>query len=1131
MPPREVMPTYLYWVSERTLGLLDCGEFVSQEGQTPSQFIVPEESPAWRLPEVLADPKVLNGFAYATRDRVAGGKVIFDLNARGVRASTLLIPFSARNGADIPSSYPASQPPSGEELAHFIEATVCDGQVAARVSVDVLPFVHGARKQNIGYTHVGEYDRDTGETKWFKQDIFACPNSPAIFENAVWHIGGNIAYAQTTEYPAAFGANDYDTQASTRDYFVCRYRLSLGETQRLVQRSGFMHTRPNGSSTDEKFVRDYGVFYVPQQVCLRTEFALFSTGEEVVSFQHHVIVGHNPKWEYFGPVGTVGVGAPGAIVSYRYENSQHETIYNIMDRPSGSGRGVDLPYATPVPVSMSPFWDNVPLSLDSARHPALRLVVDIDEDASGESNKNTVLATAYSDREEDGSNWRNGHGVGPEYSPLRSVHAVGGFSDVGIVGMNATFGVGTQPGSFGSDWRGTLKVFRDGVFVTQFANVLPVGDFFYGFRFSPIAGLFAATGEEGVYLLQFEPDDDTGKPPFVLGSFVVDKTPPLVVVSQINDMYVGDASKSLAVTPRRRAAACSEPSDSFRTVHGFAGSYPNFSLGFIYFDPMPTEPGEYSWTADQSGEYAITPDGQVYDRAGNASLHKPELRLKVHEVPEGGLLGAHACIGMPESADVRGGVRAEATFMQSFLFSNISHDEAGLRLFYENPIKEFTVFFDRPVRDFEKRHILLERVSGVNGEKSTFPPSEIEVTKRSSTEWAVKFPNDYRNCVWYAKFDPVATGKIVRVARNDGVIEECRLAARAMWGVLPTPRILEPIDCTNQVAQLGGVSSVTEEIEVDVRGTEAVEEEEESGPVGFDTPEDKPKKKEYTDLFRGYRDVSLSTSAEMYLPPSAGEFSSDKSRRSFIPNVPKKRFDGTGVTGAHGYFGIPTTIYPAPPGLVAECAAPSAPQKHSSLICSENEITSWTIEQNRKPSAPSAMSFSSQYRGFDCQQNVWADENYYAFLYVTRNASVYNAQQTAFLHRLTIHIRGFQRGYEKILNNVEYPPSDGRGRRALLKLLPENWEREYLSVWPYGEKAEWWYPNDGMALLFNPPGWPGGVLTKTAFQNFSLIPFELGPYELSTEDEEALAAGETVELKGFFKMYEVTNGFISFRAS
>ena len=118
------------------------------------------------------------------------------------------------------------------------------------------------------------------------------------------------------------------------------------------------------------------------------------------------------------------------------------------------------------------------------------------------------------------------------------------------------------------------------------------------------------------------------------------------------------------------------------------------------------------------------------------------------------------------------------------------------------------------------------------------------------------------------------------------------------------------------------------------------------------------------------------------------------------------------------------------------------------------------------------------------------------------------------------------------MNNVEYPPSDGRGRRALLKLLPENWEREYLSVWPYGEKREWWYPGDlGTGGLFQQQQWPGGVFTKTAFQNFSLIPFELGPYELSTEDEEALAAGETVELKGFFKMYEVTNGFISFRAS
>lgn len=1036
VPAPEVLPTHLYWVGTRQITEnLFCGEFwdgisnaqmrILEKGPSPTKFIVPPPPPvpnSW--PAWQSTPSQPN--------RAAGGKITFDLTARGVKAGASLVPFSARNGAGMSGPYYlAASPPTGSELSHYLEAKICDEQVAARLDIDVLPFQHGASAQTIGFTHTSTYDRQTNTYIYEKVNVRACPNTATLFQNAMWHIGGNITYSQAAEYAQAFASNNFDLQEATRDYFVCRFRLSLGDSQRLVQRLGGM---PTGSDGWGK-----GSFETGFTVETRT---IFSRGQWATV-----------EWPDL------------------WENFSQETIYCLVPRRNGDFR---WPIVLPAPVS--------PATYSPEQTPAIRLAVLINEDAVV-GTKNTVLATAHTEQvpfpgagtpqievpylggiESTGS-------VGPIFSPSRSAHAVGSFSDVGIRGMGASFG----------GWTGTLKVFRDGVFVSQFANITPLGNFFGGFFASPIAGLQQATSEEGVYLLQFEPNDDSGKPPFALGSFVVDQTPPLVVIAQRNDMYVGDASESFQAFPKQRGAACSEPSDSFNSVYG--STYPYTGEEFAFFDPMPPDEGIYSWAAQ----------GSVYDRAGNLCRHNPQLRLTVHAVPPDGKFGAHAQIELPFIGDDYVGVSVTGLdrATSEFRFGRITTPSRAL--LYANPVTQFVVRFDRPVRGLTRNHITLERWGEPDWSvPSTVPPSDITVTQRSPTEWLVSFDTKHRNCVWYAKVDPA--GGQVRVIDQDGDNEDdeeqCRLAARSMWAVLPQRGVMEPIDCQPESMLVGGVSSITEEVEIDVNGRPDTIAAEGSSPG------------------RGYRDITLSSSREMYLPSSAGEFTADKTRKSFIPNVPSSRFNGTGITGAHSYFGLPTTIYPSPPALVEPCAAPSVAQKHSSVICSTNEILNWTITREDYPGdEPAFLSFSSTYRGYDCQQNVWADDGNNAFLYAVRNVSVHRPLKTAFLHRLTIHIRGFWEKQTSVSVSNPFPPADGKGRR--LGGLPDDW----VGGVGNGPLRDWFYTPEqaGGNFMFNPNGWEqGGDFTNTSMENFSFIGFSLGPFQFSTEEEETLANGGTV---------------------
>ena len=67
---------------------------------------------------------------------------------------------------------------------------------------------------------------------------------------------------------------------------------------------------------------------------------------------------------------------------------------------------------------------------------------------------------------------------------------------------------------------------------------------------------------------------------------------------------------------------------------------------------------------------------------------------------------------------------------------------------------------------------------------------------------------------------------------------------------------------------------------------------------------------------------------------------SDQGVTDFLPRLPPS--STTPTSGRFSYFGIPTTIYPAAPAWLGDCASPSEQQRHASLIFREDDIFGFT---------------------------------------------------------------------------------------------------------------------------------------------------------------------------------------------
>lgn len=62
---------------------------------------------------------------------------------------------------------------------------------------------------------------------------------------------------------------------------------------------------------------------------------------------------------------------------------------------------------------------------------------------------------------------------------------------------------------------------------------------------------------------------------------------------------------------------------------------------------------------------------------------------------------------------------------------------------------------------------------------------------------------------------------------------------------------------------------------------------------------------------------------------------------AFLPQMPPSH--ATGPTGPFSYFGVPTTIHPAPPRWLGECCSPSVHQRHASLLFRADDVSGWSV--------------------------------------------------------------------------------------------------------------------------------------------------------------------------------------------
>lgn len=153
--------------------------------------------------------------------------------------------------------------------------------------------------------------------------------------------------------------------------------------------------------------------------------------------------------------------------------------------------------------------------------------------------------------------------------------------------------------------------------------------------------------------------------------------------------------------------------------------------------------------------------------------------------------------------------------------------------------------------------------------------------------------------------------------------EPCVLACRLSWLVLPETQAPELIDTSVSSELLIG-----RHVSVDKSATEDV-------------------------LLAGQTAVTVDDG--MYLDVTATEASaekftglgtfSDAEEEGFVPRVPPPTLPDP--VPRYGYWGVPTTISPAPPGRVSPCAGPVESQPHSSVIRSESDITQFEVYLER----------------------------------------------------------------------------------------------------------------------------------------------------------------------------------------
>lgn len=383
-------------------------------------------------------------------------------------------------------------------------------------------------------------------------------------------------------------------------------------------------------------------------------------------------------------------------------------------------------------------------------------------------------------------------------------------------------------------------------------------------------------------------------------SLVVLTEPPSVAVRQSNDIYFTGSTRTVSL--------------SFGEVH-FENPYPQILSNRSLSAP-------------------------IVDVAGNAAFSVSPVTYTVHEIP---------------SDEKRG---ASSSFIP---FAGTAS------LIFQESIGWIDLVFDRPVSGVNAGMVSIVRQSPPSGASQTFSPVEFArrngemsayritlPTQDFNTQWKITFAPTTAVGTWPAgtrlesyssqdAFPPLGIAGIVyedessgseyvwddvteayRVTQSTDYEEHgtTRLAARFMWAIGKDKSIGRYVDDTTCTAP----AWVTKRASL----TSTMS----ASTVSASVPIDRKAKSR------------IASSNDMWLPPKAGQFRASLPAvglETFVPRMPYDQ-DSHTETDAVSYYGLTTTIYPAAPSRICECAAPSEAQIHASLMFGEQTISAITAK-------------------------------------------------------------------------------------------------------------------------------------------------------------------------------------------
>lgn len=455
------------------------------------------------------------------------------------------------------------------------------------------------------------------------------------------------------------------------------------------------------------------------------------------------------------------------------------------------------------------------------------------------------------------------------------------------------------------------------------------------------AAFIAATAQEGSYLFVCRYIADARNPAAAAGyqqtakpgafvefySAVIDNTPPVNAMEQLNDYFVGDASDVYPVFAGPFELNLDRPfaAPGFAVGRGLIG-WSSEGINSLDNSLAPGGPGTPGRRRNLlAASYAAGTHTIIANPLRDPAFNEPaaigSTTFTVHPVPENDAYGANAKLVLPDnvSETVGGGVQSQGIGLTQ---GRLAESQS---LAYADPVRTVRLVFNKRVEvppNAKDACTLLG--DGVGSSISAEVESLDLVEKSDGREYLITLPEEPQepNTQWTLTFTPTSGFIALPDDGSDGVPEPCILAARAQW-VISQPALpgRVAVGTFPFAAELEPVPTLSEQVAVPLEGAD---------------------------------NISFSTGQNAFvgppgdLPFETGLTFAQNNGSTFVPGLPKNA-DASSDGKVYSWFNIATSLHPSPPAMMPVCAAPSEEQRFSSLIFGSEEIKSIQIRLKPHP--------------------------------------------------------------------------------------------------------------------------------------------------------------------------------------